>query len=312
MKQEITNKELLMDVDPEIKKNLDKNIEFQNFTGTQKITYDPKKKNFSVHVEFKAELKPDTKLHKVRQELRNAVEQLFFQNYQNSFATKDEEEVLTLQDLSKKKNNEQLVVKNKKDNKKYSTHFDTRNVKFLLIPSRVISHENEVLLGQGGFGKVMKRKLKSFDIAEKIMLNYDKDKFIKEAEITHHLRSTRSLTIIGLEEEESKYNMVLEFIPGNSLDGLIRSMSPIESKKPRNELLYILHTIDLAKGIDFLTRRKIIHRDLKPENCMLNKEFDLFIIDFGVSKETQNSQTKTKEIGTMTYFGQFGFNTSFR
>jgi len=43
----------------------------------------------------------------------------------------------------------------------------------------------------------------------------------------------------------------------------------------------------ILKGIQAMHSKMIIHRDLKPENILLNKNFDIKIADFGMSRKIQ-------------------------
>ena len=49
----------------------------------------------------------------------------------------------------------------------------------------------------------------------------------------------------------------------------------------------------LLKGILHVHRNGIIHRDIKPENCLLDKQNQLRIIDFGLSKVDKSSDEKS-------------------
>jgi serine/threonine protein kinase len=57
---------------------------------------------------------------------------------------------------------------------------------------------------------------------------------------------------------------------------------------------------DIAAGMDYLHTMNIIHRDLKPGNVLLTDQMRAKIADFGVSRESQGTSTKTG-IGTPAY-----------
>ena len=48
--------------------------------------------------------------------------------------------------------------------------------------------------------------------------------------------------------------------------------------------------------------KKIVHRDLNPSNIMVDKELNIKLVDFGLSKNIQNSQNLMNSfVGTLIY-----------
>jgi len=255
------------------------------------------KETLNLKIDFKATFDPDMKLSEIRASLISSIDSFMFQDYKNSYIPKSKEHGLSLRDCLLKPKNQKLIakVKTRDLNIVNDKDFNSSSFKFQFLDTKNINLSDRTQLGEGGFGHVYHAKYKSFQVAVKTMKIFNKEKFMKEALITHYLRSIRSLCIIGLEKFSQKapnvgssttlpinYNMILEFVPGESLKEIIKNMNINLVKQPKNELLMIVYALDLAKGIEFLAKRKIIHRDLKPDNCMLNKSFDLFIIDFGI------------------------------
>ena len=190
--------------------------------------------------------------------------------------------------------------------------------KFKILNSKRIQIEKQI--GSGSFGIICKGKYNSTYIARKEMKNYDEPKFLKEILLTHYLRNIKSPALLGLERVyhknsllnnsnqqlnhgiKTEYSMIMELITGETLSNQISKQTKESIKLPQNELLFILYAIDLAKGIEFLSKRKIIHRDLKPDNIMISNNFDVRIIDFGIAKEQKHTITQTRESGTLLYF----------
>ena len=43
-------------------------------------------------------------------------------------------------------------------------------------------------------------------------------------------------------------------------------------------------------GVEYIHKLNICHRDLKPENCLLDKDMNIKIVDFGLSNVYNNNQ----------------------
>jgi len=54
-------------------------------------------------------------------------------------------------------------------------------------------------------------------------------------------------------------------------------------------------------GLHHIHSNKVIHRDLKPENCIIDKDYRLKIIDFGLSKIASKREHGGILLGTLEY-----------
>lgn len=71
-----------------------------------------------------------------------------------------------------------------------------------------------------------------------------------------------------------------------------------------------LYVAEIALALDFLHQAGIIYRDLKPENVLLDQDFHVRLIDFGLSKWLSiGSRTRTL-CGTLQYMGKASFQSS--
>lgn len=57
----------------------------------------------------------------------------------------------------------------------------------------------------------------------------------------------------------------------------------------------------LLDGINHIHKNGIIHRDMKPQNCLVDGNFQLKIIDFGLSKMLTQTDTEQGLVGTMAF-----------
>ena len=56
--------------------------------------------------------------------------------------------------------------------------------------------------------------------------------------------------------------------------------------------------VEVARGMDYLHKRKIIHRDLKAANLLMDEVGTVKIGDFGVARVLDGAGVMTAETGT--------------
>ena len=71
----------------------------------------------------------------------------------------------------------------------------------------------------------------------------------------------------------------LLYLLKNLKDANLTNDKPLLSEDEVRRLMYML-----LCGVHHIHENGIIHRDMKPENCLLDKDNQLRIIDFGLSK----------------------------
>ena len=86
--------------------------------------------------------------------------------------------------------------------------------------------------------------------------------------------------------------LVQEFIDGQNL------LQEFETQGKLNESQIKIILTELLPVIQFIHDNNVIHRDIKPENIIRSKQGKLFLIDFGVSKDTSSSILT--RVGTIT------------
>lgn len=88
------------------------------------------------------------------------------------------------------------------------------------------------------------------------------------------------------------FSIVTEWMPGGSLYHDIHQNHRLDVTDQTIALF------DIARGMRFLHSRSIIHRDLKTLNVLIDKNNRAKICDFGFSKQTEENQVMTMNIGT--------------
>ncbi|KAH7726645.1 TK/FER protein kinase [Aphelenchoides avenae] len=166
-------------------------------------------------------------------------------------------------------------------------------------PDWYILHEHIDLkkkLGSGNFGDVFKAHLtlesRIVDVAVKTLkcTNMGKQQragFIKEASLMRHFRHPNVIQVIGVATQEEPIMIVME-LAGASL----------KSHLQENQFLNIGHltkyTMEAAYGLDYLADSGVIHRDVAARNCLLSKEGQVKISDFGLAVMAQNEVREAK------------------
>lgn len=157
----------------------------------------------------------------------------------------------------------------------------------------------EKVIGEGSFGKVYKGKYGEREVAiKKIKLiqlpNYD--------EIMHEIQAVMKFSheqipkFYGVWKTDKYLHLVFDFINGVTLKEWFKMEGRTDKEK-------IDAMIQLVEIIENMHSFNIIHRDLKPENIMIMDK-RVYVIDFGVSKIAQHTQTFTNnQRGTVAYFG---------
>jgi serine/threonine protein kinase len=164
-------------------------------------------------------------------------------------------------------------------------------------------------LGEGGYGKVYKGKLRSGPLVAVKMLgkskgNQNGQDFVNEVATIGRIHHTNVVRLVGFCVEGSKRALIYDFMSNGSLDRYI------SSTKYHISLTYKqMYEISLAvaRGIAYLHQgceMQILHFDIKPHNILLDKDFIAKVSDFGLAKlyPVDNSiVTLTAARGTIGY-----------
>lgn len=121
--------------------------------------------------------------------------------------------------------------------------------------------------------KVINSKFLDSDIA--------RQRFVREARAAAKLRHRHVASVFHLAAEGETMFYAMEFIDGETVDGLIKRQGPLSP-------LLALQIVDqVARALNAAQVHGLVHRDIKPANLMLIREDDeltVKVIDFGLAK----------------------------
>ena len=117
-------------------------------------------------------------------------------------------------------------------------------------------------------------------------------RFVQEARAASALNHPHIVTIYEIESAEGVDFIVMELVPGKTLDALIP-----RSGMRLGEALRI--AIPLADALAAAHAAGIVHRDLKPANVMVTPEGVVKVLDFGLAKLTQADEGGGEDATTL-------------
>jgi Tol biopolymer transport system component len=152
--------------------------------------------------------------------------------------------------------------------------------------TKLSSYEVLSQIGAGGMGEVYQARDSKLgrDVAIKVLpeaVAYDAERlsrFQREAKMLAALNHPNIATIYGLEQSGGTSYLVMELVPGETLQELIQRGGPV----PADEASAIARQI--AEALEAAHDRGIIHRDLKPANVKLTPDGKVKVLDFGLAK----------------------------
>src|SRR5215475_4180096 len=168
-----------------------------------------------------------------------------------------------------------------------------------LLGQQVGSYQIQSLLGAGGMGVVYKgrdlRLNRSVAIKvlprDKMSDSERKRRFIQEARAASALNHPNIITIYDIGNQSGIDFIVMEYVAGKTLD------QRIPRKGMRlNETLKV--AVQMADAVAKAHSAGIVHRDLKPSNVIVTDEGLVKVLDFGLAKLTEVSESG--EEGTRT------------
>ena len=156
------------------------------------------------------------------------------------------------------------------------------------------------LIGEGAQSKVYEGYYNRSHCAIKILHNIDYKSFMSELVILSHLNHPSIPKFYGIVFDDKNISVVTEYIKGENLDHLKLFDLNYDTK------MKIIK--EIGNVLEYMHVNHMIHRDLKPGNIIIDNNYNIHLIDFGIAKicaNKKNVMTSTK--GTLNYLAPESF-----
>jgi serine/threonine protein phosphatase PrpC len=157
-----------------------------------------------------------------------------------------------------------------------------------LEPGQLLDHRFELtdLVSRSGMATIFKASDKQTGqtVALKVpFMQFESDpgfysRFEREEKIGLSLNHPYILRVEKVETPKSRPYIVMEFLEGQTLAHLMRSVKPM----PEKDALKIAAFI--CDALHYMHDHEVVHRDMKPENIMICNDGSIRIMDFGIAK----------------------------
>jgi serine/threonine-protein kinase len=161
-------------------------------------------------------------------------------------------------------------------------------------------------IGSGGFGTVYLAEDTWIDkkVALKVphKQNLDFGDLLREPRLLASLNHPNIVTILTAEKQENVFFIVMEFVPGDTLESVIAREGALDVP------LAMDYTCQICNAVDHAHRHGVLHRDLRPSNVIVSDKGLLKVADFGTSRFLEIAAYGTTVIGSPPYMApeQFG------
>lgn len=156
-------------------------------------------------------------------------------------------------------------------------------MKELVGPYRIQS-----LLGHGGMGIVylgvhdhLGREVAIKALAPELTQHPQfRERFFTEARVQAKLQHTNIVTIYDLIEDEGSFFIVMEYVPGPTLETLLKEGGTKDGWAVGRSLALFRQVL---AGLDYAHSKGVIHRDVKSSNVLVTDDDQVKLTDFGIA-----------------------------
>ena len=161
-------------------------------------------------------------------------------------------------------------------------------------------------IGSGGFGTVYLAEDTWIDkkVALKVphKQGVDFGELLREPRLLASLNHPNIVTIMTAEKQENVFFIVMEFVPGETLEAVIARDGALDVT------LALDYTCQICNAVDHAHRQGVLHRDLRPSNVLVSESGMLKVADFGTSRFLEIAAHGTTVIGSPPYMAPEQFH----
>ena len=161
-------------------------------------------------------------------------------------------------------------------------------------------------LGSGGFGTVYLAQDTWIDkrVALKVphRQNLDFGELLREPRLLASVSHPNIVSIITAEKEDNVFFIVMEYVPGETLENVIAAHGPLDLNRALD------FTCQICNAVDHAHHQGVIHRDLRPANVLVTENEMLKVADFGTSRFLEIAAHGTTVIGSPPYMAPEQFH----
>jgi len=161
-------------------------------------------------------------------------------------------------------------------------------------------------IGSGGFGTVYLSE--DTWIGKRVALKVphkqgvDFGELLREPRLLASLNHPNIVAILTAEKQENVFFIVMEFVPGETLETIIAREGPLDVARALD------YTCQITNAVDHAHRQGILHRDLRPSNVLVADRGLVKVADFGTSRFLEIAAHGTTVIGSPPYMAPEQFH----
>jgi serine/threonine-protein kinase len=161
-------------------------------------------------------------------------------------------------------------------------------------------------IGSGGFGTDYLAEDTWIDkkVALKVphKQSVDFGELLREPRLLASLNHPNIVTILTAEKQENVFFIVMEFVPGETLETVISREGALDVARALD------YTCQISNAVDHAHRQGVLHRDLRPSNVLVADSGMLKVADFGTSRFLEIAAHGTTVIGSPPYMAPEQFH----